>query len=239
MGAHDRFGVTVNIHGKRDTFMLSLTGKALTPPFAGYSKQDWRDLEKSQSRTFTMSIKIPDAKAVAASSLKSAYLAMFSLLGPPGGYSYVQGDALTPIRQRIMKPLKDGAIGEYVIKAPDDVSCKDIMLVSEPLSCWVLKIAGHLVVLPLSGDSRISQPLRELQRLGGGQPFTISGLASWSFSTFGAFGTVPVHLPGADTAKSLVGFGIRGTLPNGRPLDGVCISDSGESATLLCPGPAI
>ena len=115
--AQYRFGVTVDILGKRDTFMLSLDGKALTPPFAGYSKQDWQDWENSESPTLTMSLKIPDAKAVAASSLKSAYLAMFSLLGPRGGYSYVEGDALTPIRQRIMDPLKTGAIGEYVIKA--------------------------------------------------------------------------------------------------------------------------
>ena len=106
------------------------------------AKQDWRDLENSESRSFTMGIKIPHAKAVAASSLKSAYLAMFSLLGEPGGYSHVRGDALTPIRQRIMEPLKDRAIGEYVIRAPDDVPFKDIILVSEPLSCWVLKIAG-------------------------------------------------------------------------------------------------
>ena len=239
MGARDRFGVTVDILGKRDTFMLSLAGKALTPPFAGYSKQDWQDLENSDSQGFTMSIKIPNAKAVAASSLKSAYLAMFSLLGVPGGYSYVWGDALSPIRQRIMEPLKDGPIGEYVIKAPDDGSLKDIMLVSEPLPCWVLKIAGHLVVLPLGGDSRNRQPMRELQGLGGGQPLAISGLASWSFTTFGALGTVPVHLAGADTAKSLVGLRIRGTLPNGRPLEGTCIGHSGESATLLCPDSAI
>ena len=194
-----------------------------------------------------MSFTIPDAKAVAASSLKSAYLAMFSLLGPRGGYSYVLGDALTPIRQRIVKPLKTGAIGEYVIKAKApyveivnrDVSFKDIMLVSEPLPCWILKIADHLVVLPLTGDSRISQPLRELLSLGGGQPFTILSPAYWSFSTFGASYTVSVRLAGADTAKSLVGLRIRGTLPNGRPLAGVCISHSGESATLLCPGPTI
>ena len=245
--AQYRFGVTVDILGKRDTFMLSLDGKALTPPFAGYSKQDWQDWENSESPTLTMSLKIPDAKAVAASSLKSAYLAMFSLLGPRGGYSYVEGDALTPIRQRIMDPLKTGAIGEYVIKAKApyveivgrDVSFKDIMLVSEPLPCWMLKIADHLVVLPLSGDSRLSQPLKELLRLGGGQPITILSLASWSFSTFGALDTVPVHLAGADTPKSLLGLRIRGTLPNGRPLEGTCIGHAGESATLLCPGPAI
>ena len=237
--ARDRFGVTVDILGKRDTFMLSPDGKALTPPFAGFSKQDMLDLENSESRSFTMSIRIPDVKAVAASSLKSAYLAVFSLLGPHGGYSYIRGDALTTIRQQIMEPLKDGAIGEYVIKAPDDVPPRDIMLVSEPLSCWILKIADHLVILPPGGDSRTSQPLLELQRLSGGQPLAIEGLASWSFSTFGTFRTVPVHLAGADTATSLVGLSIGGTLPNGRPLEGTCINHSGESATLLCPDPAI
>ena len=239
MEGRDRFGVTVDIQGKRDTFMLSIEGKALTPPFAGYSKQDLQDLQNSESRTFTMSIRIPHAKAVAASSLKSAYLAMFSLLGPFGGYSYIRGDALTPTRKRIMEPLRDGAVGEFVMKAPDDVSCKDIMLVSEPLQCWMLKIARHLVVLPLSGDSRITRPLMELRKLGGGKHLALSGLASWSFSTFGDLGTVRVHLPSADTATSLLGLHIRGTLANGRPLEGACISQSAESATLLCPALAI
>ena len=239
MRAQDRFGVTVDILGKRDTFMLSLDGKALTPPFAGYSRQDWWNLKNSESRSFTMSIKIPDAKAAAASSLKSAYLAIFSLLGRSGGYSYIRGGALTPIRQRIMDPPKDNAIEEYVIKAPDDLALKDIGLVGQPQPCWMVRIAKHLVFLPLSGDSRIGEPLKELQRLGGGQPLTVSGLASWSFSTFGALDSVPVHLAGADPAKSLLGRRIRGTLQNGRPLEGTCIRHSGESATLLCPGAAI
>ena len=237
--ARDRFPVTVEILGKRDTFMLSPDGKALTPPFAGYSKQDWRDLENSESQSFTMSIRVADEEAVATSSLKSAYLAVFSLLGPPGGYSYIRGDALTSIRQRIMESLKDGSIGGYVVKAPEDVSLKDIMLVSEPLSCWLVKIAGHLVFLPLGSDSRTIQPLHELKRLSAGQPLEIVGYASWSFSTFGAFGTVRVHLPGADTDESLVGSRIRGTLPNGRPLEGTCINHSGESAILLCKNPPI
>ena len=62
MAGRDRFGVTVNILGKRDTFMLSPDGKALTPPFAGYSKQDLKNLASTKSRTFTMSMKIPDVK---------------------------------------------------------------------------------------------------------------------------------------------------------------------------------
>ena len=108
-----------------------------------------------------------------------------------------------------------------------------------PCRAGMVKIAGHLVILPLNGDSRTSQPLRELQRLSGGQSVEIAGHASWPFSTFGAFGTVSVHLAGADTAKSLVGLSIRGTLPKGLPLDGTCISHSGESATLLCPVPTL
>ncbi len=219
--------------------MLSREGKALSPPFAGFSAKDWQDLENSESRTFTMSIRIPDAKAVAASSLKSAYLATFALLGQHGGYSYVRGSALAPIRERLMDPLKHSALGEYVIGAPDDVALKDISLVSSPLTCWMLKITDHLVFLPLLGDSRITQPLKELGKLGEGLPLEITGLASWSFSSFGTHNTVGVHLAGADTAKSLVGLNIHGTLPNGRPLEGTCVRHAGESATLLCAGRAI
>ena len=242
MQGSDRIGVTVNILGKRDTFMLSPDGKELTPPFAGFSKQDLRDLQNSESRSFTMSVKVADPRAVAASSLKSAYLAVFSLLGPPGGYSYARNDALTPIRQLIMEPLQGESIGEYVFKAPDDISCKDIkdiMLVHEPLPCWMVKIDSHLVVLPLGGDSLTNQPLRELRKLSGGQPIGIEGRASWPFSKFGAFGTVSVHLAGADTIDSLIGRRISCTLPKGHPLEGTCTSHSGESATLLCSGLAI
>ena len=239
MGTGDRFGVTVDILGKRDTFMLSRDGKALTQPFAGFSKQDWRDLDNSESRSFTMSIRIPDQKAVAASSLKSAFLTLFSLLGSPGGYSYIWDDALTPIRRIITGQLKNDTIGDYVTKPKgDDVPFKDIMLVREPVSCWILKIADHLVVLPLRGDSPASQPLQELRRLSGGQLLSMEGIW-WPFTTFGTLGTVPVHLAGAETAKSLVGLSIRGKLPNGRPIEGPCISHTGESATLLCPVPAI
>ena len=143
-----------------------------------------------------------------------------------------------PIRQRIIEPLKDGDMGAYVIKAPDDVSLKDIMLASEPLSCWILKIADHLVVVPLSGDSRTSEPLREMQRLSGGQTLDIEVLASWSFPHSGR--SAPFRLIWlAPTPPIAVGLRIRGTLPNGRPLEGTCISTQESPPPLLCPAPAI
>lgn len=239
MTAQDRFGVTVDILGKRDTFMLSRDGKSLTPPFAGYSSQDIRDLQNSESRSFTMSLKIPDPRAVAASSLKSGYLAVFSLLGASGGYSYVEKEALAPVRRRIMQPFAHDDIGEYALQAPDDLSPPDIMLAGEPLTCWIVQIAGQLVFLPLSGDNQARRPLQRLRQSYAGQQVEIACRASWPFSTFGAFGTVPVHLAGAGTATSLVGMRIRGTLANGQSLEGTCISHTGESATLLCQSTAI
>ena len=191
-------------------------------------------MASSESRAFTMSVKIPHVGAIAASALKSAYLAIFSLLGPRGGYTYVQGKAVAPVRRRITEPLGDDAVGEYVIDVPDDASSDDIMLVSDPLSCWALRIARQLVFLPLTDDDSISQPLRALRESSGGKRLSISGFASWAFCTFGTLGTVPVHLAGADTVDSLIGREIRGKLPNGCPLEGTCIRHAGESATLLC-----
>ena len=101
MTTRKRYPVTVDVMGKRDTFMLSREGKALTTPFGGYSKQDWQALQNSPSRQFTMRLNIPNPAVVAASALKAAYLALFSLLGPLRGYEYVRGKALAPVRQLI------------------------------------------------------------------------------------------------------------------------------------------
>ena len=180
-----------------------------------------------------MSISIPNPEAVATSSLKSAYLALFSLMGTVGGYTYAQGDAIIPVRQQIMNPLIDNSVDEYVMKAPDDKPLKDIMLVSEPLPCWIVRVSEHLIFLPLCGDSKINQPLLELENMGRGKPISLAGFASWPFIKFGAFSTVRVHLAGADPAKSLVGQRICGELPNGHPLEGTCINHNGESANLL------
>ena len=230
------YGITAL--GKRRKFRLSHDGKQLTHPFAGLSDQDLQVLQ-TRSTEFTIEIRFTNEKFAAISSLKSAYVAMFSLLGSTGGYLYVQGDALTPVRQQILEPLHYEDMNDYVTKMPDGVPLNDIMLVNEPLSCWMVKVADHLVFLPLSGDSLTSQPLKELKHSYGEQFAMIKGIASWSFSKFGEFRTVSVHLPGADTAQSLVGLLISGTLPNGRSLDGTCVSHSGEAATILCPVSAI
>ena len=136
-----------------------------------------------------------------------------------------------------MDPFRHGEVGEYVDAAPDDVSLGDIWLVSEPLSCSVVKIRDQLVFLPLTGASRTGQPLKALAGSFGGKTIELTGHASWRSCRFGEYRTTPVHLAGADAGNSLLGLGIQGTLPDGRRLEGVCIRHAGESATLLCPAP--
>ena len=229
-----RFPVTVDIMGKRDTFILSPDGKALTPPFAGYSKRDLQMLQNSPSRQFTMSVKIPSPAGVAASALKAAYLALFSLLGPGDGYDYIRGDGLLPVRRIIVDPLGDHPIRSYVWEAPTETPDSDILLISQPVPCWVVKIANQLVNLPLAGHSPGGAPLWLWHKLTGSDRAVIVGHASWTFQTFGALRAVHVHLPGADEMESLIGRIITGTLPNTQRLRGTCVRHEGESAILLC-----
>ena len=234
LASQTKFPVTVDIMGKRDTFMLSLSGKALTRPFGGYSKRDWQILQNSPSQQFTMSIKIPNPAAVATSALKAAYLALFSLLGPRDGYDYVRGNALLPVRRIIVDPLGDHPIRSYVWKAPAEAPDNDIMLISRPVPCWVVKIANQIVNLPLAGHSPVSAPLWLWHGQNGNDRVEIAVQASWTFQTFGALRTVHVHLAGADKTESLIGCVITGKLPSGQRLKGICIRHESESAILLC-----
>lgn len=58
--------------------------------------------------------------------------------------------------------------------------------------------------------------------------------AWWMFQEFGVPRAVPVHLAGTDRQDYLVGRNIVGTLPDGKCLNGVCVSLVGESAVQLC-----
>ena len=227
--ARPPYKVTVNVMGKQDSFLISPDGKQVTTPFARYTPQE---IEKS--KTFTMSLTIPHPDAVATSSLKAAYLAVFSLLGPMEGYNYVCGDALTSARQQIMDPINHGAIKKFVFNTADNTPNKDIFLLSHPVPCWLVKIENQLIVLPGNGENSTDEPLSDLRRYADMEGVSCSGNASWKFQTFGTFCTIRVHLEGATKYDSLVGLTIRGKLPSGQTVEGTCIQHKGESATLLC-----
>lgn len=243
MGARSRFPVTVDILGKKDSFMLSPQGKELTPPFRGFTKEDFDRLSRAGGQ-FTMSLRVANPHLVAVSAIKSAYLALFSLFGSTGGYDYVGGSALADVRRLLLDPdryAKQEA-GKYVQSVPRDERLApegrpdpDIMLVTEPHACWIVRVWEHLVYLPLERNADESAPLSEwyIKKLGG-RTGQLKVAEWWMFQEFGVSRAVSVHLAGADRHNSLVGREIGGALPDGNLLKGVCISLVGESAVLLC-----
>ena len=243
MNVRSRFPVTVDILGKKDTFMLSPQGKELTPPFKGFTKDDFDKLGRAGGR-FTMSVRVSDPHLVAVSAIKSAYLALFSLLGSTGGYDYVGGRALADVRRLLLDPVRYAKqeAGKFIQLVPNDERLApkdrrepDIMLVTEPHKCWMVRVRDHLVYLPSDGNGVESAPLSEwyIKKLGG-RTAELTVAAWWMFREFGVSRAVPVHLARADRYDSLVGRDITGTLPDGQRLKGVCVSLVGESAVLLC-----
>ncbi len=186
-----------------------------------------------------MQIPVADPNLVAASALKSAYLAIFSLFGRATGYDYIRGTALLPVRQLVRDPFRhaSASVGSYVTAAPNDPVPLDahIMLVADPHPCWIVRIRDHHVFLPLDWNGTEHAPLRD-RYIGdyGGDEARLRIVAYWPFQTFATLTAVPVHLPGADRLQSLLGRTILGTLPSGAPLRGVCVRHNGESALLLC-----
>ena len=229
--------VTVDISGKRDSFYINHEGKEITPAFRGYTIQDIRNLQNSGSGTFTMGIKILNQEAVNTSWLKAAYLAVFSLLGPDEGYSYVRGNRLDTIRQQILDPVNQRSIAKYVTDSPKNfLPDRDIFLVSQPAPCWMVKIEDKLVVLPINEINGPAEPLRELRQRAkmNNNEVLCEGYSSWKIQTFGTFHTIRVNLVGASARGLLLGLKIIGKLPNGNWVEGICIYHSGETATLLC-----
>ncbi len=94
-------------------------------------------------------------------SIKSGYLALFSLFGATGAYDYVGGRALADGRRLLLDPVRyaNQEAGKYVQPVPKDKRIApegqrepDIMLVSEPHACWIVRVRDHLVYLPLALD---------------------------------------------------------------------------------------
>ena len=242
--ARTRFPVTVDILGKKDTFMLSPEGKELTPAFGGFTKVDFENLGKSGGR-FTMSIPVADPHLVAVSSIKSAYLALFSLFGPVGGYDFVGGKSLADVRRLLLEPGRYAKqlAGKYVHRSPKEMKLEpegrpepDIFLVTEPHACWIVRVHDHHVFLPLESNGDESAPLSDWyrKRLGGREAKLVAN-PCWMFQEFGVSRAISVHLAGADDLENpLIGLEITGKLPDGKQLNGVCVSHVGESAVVLC-----
>ena len=225
--------VTVDIQGKIDSFYITHEGKERTPAFGGFNMEDFQNLDKSESGSFTMSIRHENPEAVATSWLKAGYLAVFCLLGSSSGYEYARSRSVAAIRSQILNPMNKRMSGKYVIDDIERVPAANIQLVEGPISCWLVRIDEKTVVLPCSWESASGAPWEEMRQRFRGKAVRFRGKSSWDFKTFGWCRSIEVHLAGADKMDSLLGMNVGGELPGGKAINGTCVRHEGESATLL------
>ncbi len=104
----------------------------------------------SSDMTFNIKYSLPKSEYAAVSYLKSAYLSVFSLLGP-NGYTYAKSKSLLNIRNQIMNPLEN-MIGNYAYRSTAlDVDINGILMNREQQH-WAVKIVDCIVTLPRGGD---------------------------------------------------------------------------------------
>ena len=79
--------------------------------------------------------------------LKSAYLALYSILGT----QYARDPALTPVRTQIQQPHAT-ILSDYTFKiSPGDRSI--CIAYTQPRCCWAVSLDGYLALLPGAGDT--------------------------------------------------------------------------------------
>lgn len=142
---------------------------------------EYRNLK---AKDYKVTFKMPNSRYTDASWLKSAYLAVFCLLGRHG-YKFADGDAIRKVRAQIMRPAKEilGRIGFGRISSDSgyDDSCI-VMCRNAPRSCWMVKFGEYVVLLPCSWDTSFYDHLDHFQAEGN---FTISNTYTWEPIRFG------------------------------------------------------
>ena len=132
------------------------------------------------SKGMTLSIKQPPPNYIEVSWLRSAYLLVFSLLGP-AGYRYAESESICPIREQIRNPGK-----ELVPSLLYDVSQmkvpRDLVMVNDwqqPF-CWVVKLGDMGVLLPHGGGAEHYKAVLAMP-----DQITPKGVIGWTPKKFG------------------------------------------------------
>ena len=100
---------------------------------------------------FQISCNLPKPRFAVVSHLKSAYLAVFSLLGQYG-YRYAESRALLPVRQQIMNPREEVIREHFACKAGDCTVEGNAVIMNREQQHWAVKVEDCIVLLPRGGD---------------------------------------------------------------------------------------
>ena len=105
------------------------------------------------SKGITLSINQPPQNHIAVSWIRSAYLLVFSLLGPTG-YRYAESESICPIREQIRNPDKELAPSLVYDVSQMKVSRYLVMVNNwqQPF-CWIVKLGDMGVLLPQGGGA--------------------------------------------------------------------------------------
>lgn len=184
-------------------------------------------------RDFKLIVKLQNPRCVNASWLKSAYLSVFSILGPYG-YRYAEGDAVRQVRKQIMNPekeiIKRIPLGDHSDRAGDWI----FMNCESPRPCWAVNFGVCVVFLPTSWDTSFYDdperfPLDRKIELGRGH--------FWKRSKFGYYGVRSVLFDNKDKLEMSLGanpFGSDIILdPDGARQRFVLADYRGQSVTML------
>ena len=164
--------------------------------------------------------------------LKAAYLSVFSLLGVYG-YNYAKGEAVQAVREQIMKPT-EVIIPRFAAKAPLSWRQGNRILVSGKTPGWVVKIGGHIVLLPRGWDGAFYERVCDRPT----KAITIGGGPLWFLTRFGANqhtaaltvreGQTPFEWLGTDL------FGAQVTVDeDGKTTPFVAVDCSGREVTIM------
>ena len=123
--------------------LLSLEAKA---------RSNYRDADTSE---ITIESARPPVRAIELGVLRSAYLMVFSLLGPVG-YRYAVSESVQAIRRQLMIPDEDVVPSciwaNYSQLLPDGVPREgNALYINREPRCWIVQVGDYGVVLPFGG----------------------------------------------------------------------------------------
>ena len=120
---------------------------------------------------FQISFTVPKPRFAAVSHLRSAYLSVFSLLGPHA-HRYAESKALLPVRQQIMNPRDEIIPDHFAWKSRDCTVERNAIMMNREQQHWLVKVGDCIVLLPRGGDVSFFEDTEVLRAYGHG---TING----------------------------------------------------------------
>ena len=158
---------TVELKGVPHTGEITVEGKKsfkITMGPARIPMKDMRDLTKDE---FKVRLTIPDLHYGSVSWLKSAYLALFSLLGVHG-YRYAKSSVGCLIREQIMHPERK-LIKHCMVETEEWGNGSGIYMQTKRPSVWCVQMGKWGVLLPRTGDvslyEKFDKPQNEIDNV--------------------------------------------------------------------------